>query len=107
VSRYGENEFVVLLPQIDHAQDAADIAAKLLACGALPYAVRRHEVRMSFSVGIALHPEDGDDGGTLLRHADLAMKPSSRAATRSGSSTATATSAPGSGCRWNGDCAAG
>ena len=72
VARVGEDEFVVVLQAVDRAA-VAEAAGRLheVLTGASPGdgAVGRPRV----SVGVALHPADGEDLASLLRGADLAM----------------------------------
>ncbi|MDP9065552.1 MAG: diguanylate cyclase [Pseudomonadota bacterium] len=73
VSRQGGDEFVVLLADIQRVQDAAHCADKALAALEMPYRIGEHELRLSASIGIAIFPDDAEDGDTLLRCADFAM----------------------------------
>jgi diguanylate cyclase (GGDEF)-like protein/PAS domain S-box-containing protein len=73
VARMGGDEFTVILPRIDRREDAETVAAKIVQCLAQPFAVMEREVKMSGSVGIALYPNDGATGPTLLKSADAAM----------------------------------
>ncbi|MBA5689756.1 putative bifunctional diguanylate cyclase/phosphodiesterase [Rugamonas apoptosis] len=73
VSRQGGDEFILLLPEIEHAEDAAAIAQKILQAMLLPHRIERHALHIGLSMGISLYPADGQDADTLLRNADLAM----------------------------------
>jgi diguanylate cyclase (GGDEF)-like protein/PAS domain S-box-containing protein len=73
VSRYGGDEFVILLNEIEERQDAVRIAEKLLSRFAVPRIIDGHELRITMSIGIAVYPENGIDADTLMRHADTAM----------------------------------
>ena len=73
VSRQGGDEFVILLSEIEHPQDAALIAEKLLAAFALPQLIVGHELYVSLSIGISIFPDDGVDAETLMQNADTAM----------------------------------
>jgi diguanylate cyclase (GGDEF)-like protein len=73
VSRQGGDEFVLLLPLIEHAADAAAIAQKILLAMALPYTVEHHLLYLGVSIGVSLYPQDGLDAETLIGNADLAM----------------------------------
>jgi len=73
VSRHGGEEFLVLLPGIAHAADAAAIAQKLLAALAAPARAGGHRLQLSASVGITIYPEDAEDAPTLIERADAAM----------------------------------
>ncbi len=71
--RQGGDEFVVLLSEIDGAEDAAASAGKLLRTLAEPYLIEGHTVDLTASIGIALYPKDGREVVDLLRSADGAM----------------------------------
>jgi len=73
LARLGGDEFVVLLPQLSHTQDAAIVARKLIASLVRPFDIDGQELSISTSIGIALHPADGNDVNQLLKHADTAM----------------------------------
>jgi diguanylate cyclase (GGDEF)-like protein len=74
VSRLGGDEFVVLLSQIEAAPDAERVARHILAEVSLPYALElAPDLFVSFSIGIAVYPQDGEDEVTLMRRADAAM----------------------------------
>jgi diguanylate cyclase (GGDEF)-like protein len=77
-SRYGGDEFIIILPETDEAL-AADIAERLRAnlekrfAGAAQDADRRTEERITASVGIACYPEHGTTIETLLKNVDTAL----------------------------------
>lgn len=73
VSRHGGDEFLVLLPEITQAADAAMIATKILAALALPSRISGHTLCLGCSLGIAFYPDDGTDAATLICRADTAM----------------------------------
>jgi diguanylate cyclase (GGDEF)-like protein/PAS domain S-box-containing protein len=73
VSRLGGDEFTVLLPRIDDANDAADVARRILLALPQPVQAGGREVSPTASIGIAVYPCDGEDAETLLKHADRAM----------------------------------
>jgi diguanylate cyclase (GGDEF)-like protein/PAS domain S-box-containing protein len=73
VARLGGDEFTVILPGLNHAAEASEIARKLVDTVAKPVRVNNHRVYVGASIGIALFPEDGRDFTTLTRHADVAM----------------------------------
>ena len=72
-ARIGGDEFVVMLTDFDQWQESVLVAAKMLRVFARPFTVGGNEVSMSASMGIAVFPDDGDDGMTLLKRADIAM----------------------------------
>ncbi|MEO6147014.1 MAG: EAL domain-containing protein [Sulfuriferula sp.] len=73
ISRQGGDEFVLLLPIIEHAEDAALSAQKMLTALALPHHIDGHDLRISASIGISIYPGDGQDLETLIKSADTAM----------------------------------
>jgi diguanylate cyclase (GGDEF)-like protein len=73
VSRQGGDEFVLLLPYIERAEDAMLSAQKVLAALAPPHHIDGHELHISASIGISIYPEDGQDAETLIKNADSAM----------------------------------
>ncbi|PYQ22670.1 MAG: hypothetical protein DMF79_05495 [Acidobacteria bacterium] len=73
VARIGGDEFTVLVQDLARADDAALVALGILEQLSRPCMINDREVPMSASVGISVYPEDGADGETLVRHADLAM----------------------------------
>jgi diguanylate cyclase len=73
VFRYGGDEFVVVLPEIEHARDAALVALKLLRSVATPLGIGSRQVHVSASLGVSLYPDHGRDAATLIARADRAM----------------------------------
>ena len=73
VSRQGGDEFVLLLPLIEHAEDAALAAQKMLAALTQSHHVAGHDLHISVSIGISIYPDDGRDAQTLIKCADTAM----------------------------------
>jgi diguanylate cyclase (GGDEF)-like protein/PAS domain S-box-containing protein len=73
VCRQGGDEFVVLLSEIEHLQQASLVADKLLRSIALPYVIDGHELHISLSMGISIYPDDAQDPEALARNADTAM----------------------------------
>jgi diguanylate cyclase (GGDEF)-like protein/PAS domain S-box-containing protein len=73
VARQGGDEFVVLLWEVRHAQDAAVTATKILEALRKPHHIHGHELRVTGSIGIATFPDDGVDVETLMKRADSAM----------------------------------
>jgi diguanylate cyclase (GGDEF)-like protein/PAS domain S-box-containing protein len=73
VCRQGGDEFVILLAELEHPQDAAHVAEKLLASLAAPQLIGGHEIYITLSIGISVYPDDGQDGATIIQNADTAM----------------------------------
>jgi len=73
VSRQGGDEFVMLLPAVENAQDAALAARRMLAAIAEAHNIDNHDLHVTASIGISVYPEDGLDVATLIQNADTAM----------------------------------
>ena len=73
VARFGGDEFVMLLDDVASEKDVALLAHKVLQAMTQPYQIGGHEFHLTASIGISLYPSDGQDTGTLLRNADIAM----------------------------------
>ena len=74
VSRLGGDEFTVILEHIASANHAYRVADAILSSFSYPLQIESGlEFRVTPSIGISLHPEDGRDADTLLRKADTAM----------------------------------
>jgi diguanylate cyclase (GGDEF)-like protein/PAS domain S-box-containing protein len=72
VARLAGDEFALIVPGVSDPEEASAVAQRALDALAAPERIDHHEVRISASVGIALHPTDGASADTLLQHADLA-----------------------------------
>ena len=72
VCHMGGDEFVLLCPDMD-ATEAAHMAEKVQMISAPPYLIEQQELAITFSIGIALYPSDGDAFEALQTSADTAM----------------------------------
>ncbi|GGZ01249.1 putative bifunctional diguanylate cyclase/phosphodiesterase [Pseudoduganella plicata] len=74
VSRFGGDEFVVLLTMTENAAHMAGVTAgKILAALAAPLTIDGAVLHTSASIGISICPEDGADAESLVRNADTAL----------------------------------
>ena len=73
VSRQGGDEFVVLLSEMEHQEDAAISAIRLLAAVAEAHPIDNHDLHLTTSIGVSVWPDDGQDAETLIKNADTAM----------------------------------
>ncbi len=71
--RLGGDEFAVVIGQLDSHEAAEDKARALLQHVKAPFDLTGMRVQIGASIGIAMHPDHGDDPGVLLRRADVAM----------------------------------
>jgi diguanylate cyclase (GGDEF)-like protein/PAS domain S-box-containing protein len=72
VARLGGDEFVAVLTDVE-APAAGRVADKIRQALAQPYRIDGHELHSAASIGIAIFPEDGDNGEVLMQNADTAM----------------------------------
>jgi diguanylate cyclase (GGDEF)-like protein/PAS domain S-box-containing protein len=73
LSRLGGDEFVVTLEGLQQAEDAAQVAGKIIRTLARPMEIGSHTLTTSCSIGISIFPLDAEDDRTLMKNADTAM----------------------------------
>jgi len=73
LARLGGDEFVFLVSGLRDKRGAGEIARAILESLNFPFEIDDKELFISTSIGIAIFPDDGDDGDTLLTHADMAL----------------------------------
>ena len=73
VARTGGDEFVLLLDQHGPAAQAAATVGQVLDALAQPFEEAGQRIHIGCSAGIAACPDDGDDAGSLIRRAEIAM----------------------------------
>ncbi|WP_332820592.1 putative bifunctional diguanylate cyclase/phosphodiesterase [Pseudomonas sp.] len=71
--RPGGDEFLILLPDLESADDAAAIAQKIMALQRQPFSLFGRTISSSLSLGVAVAPSDGDCFESLRRNAETAM----------------------------------
>jgi diguanylate cyclase len=71
--RYGGDEFVVLLFEVESAAQAAAVADKVRAQLCKSHFIDGYRIRITASVGAALYPSDAETYDQLIRHADTGM----------------------------------
>lgn len=80
VSRFGGDEFVVMLTEVRRHEDVEACVRHLVETLSAPYAdLERQGLGTSPSIGVAISPRDGVDIETLVKHADMAMYCAKRA----------------------------
>lgn len=73
ISRWGGDEFVILLEDVKNLKDIDNITEKIITELAKPTMVSSHRLHVTASIGIARFPQDGRDSQSLLKHADISM----------------------------------
>ena len=72
VARFGGDEFVILLPNMNRAE-VQGVAERIVGCFGHGVDVGAHNLPVTASVGLAIGPQDGRDADELMQHADLAL----------------------------------
>lgn len=74
LARIGGDEFVVLLDELCHPGDAAEMARRLIGRLQEPFSLAQgREIYIGGSIGISLFPDDGEDTELVIQHADAAL----------------------------------
>jgi len=73
VARFGGDEFVVLLPEIDTRQDALEVAEKIHSSLNQAFDLAGLRLSISSSMGVAIYPEHANDEKQFIHNADIAM----------------------------------
>jgi diguanylate cyclase (GGDEF)-like protein/PAS domain S-box-containing protein len=73
IGRLGGDEFALILVMQKGQQGAALVANKIREVLRAPFKLQNHEVNVTASIGITIHPEDASDPDTLIKYADTAM----------------------------------
>ncbi len=73
LSRFGGDEFTLLLPDTQTTQAAVQVAEKILESIKEPFRLGGHEIYVGASIGIAMYPEAGTTLDALIKNADIAM----------------------------------
>lgn len=83
LARFGGDEFVILSEDLHANNDAAVIAQKILDRFHDTFVIENQIFHLTCSIGISLHPYDGNTKSTLLKAADAAMYKAKRKGKRS------------------------
>ena len=74
LSRWGGDEFIILLEHLEYPLEALNVAQDILQLLSEPFQIANtYEVFISASIGITAFPADGADATQLIRNADAAM----------------------------------
>jgi diguanylate cyclase (GGDEF)-like protein len=73
VARWGGDEFTILLSSTESTEEAASISDRIFQILKYPFELEEQQIFVKSSIGIAVYPQDGENGETLLRNADAAL----------------------------------
>ena len=73
VARIGGDEFVILLPKLNDAQQLIAMAEKVISELAQSFHIVEQALQVGVSIGIALYPQHNDNPSNLIKLADDAM----------------------------------
>lgn len=77
-ARLGGDEFAIMVMNLDRAQQAHSISERIIRVLHKPFTIEEIEVSASPSIGVALHPDNGESAEELFKKADIAMYRSKR-----------------------------
>jgi len=73
VARMGGDEFTIILSPVEYADKVVQVAGNILTALKKPIELGDNNIFVTCSIGIAIHPNDGDTVDTLVKNADTAM----------------------------------
>jgi len=73
IARLGGDEFVIVMGEQQDSQGSMLLADRITVLMRTPFAIDRHKLHLSASVGICLYPQDGNSIDALMKNADAAM----------------------------------
>jgi diguanylate cyclase (GGDEF)-like protein len=73
LARVGGDEFILLMLETNHMEDATAIARKILESFKEPLYIDDHWIYLSTSIGVAIYPEDATDLEALVKKSDAAL----------------------------------
>ncbi len=73
VARLGGDEFVVLLQEVGDPAQVGTVARNILSAVMRPVVILGQECRVTASIGVCVHPAEGQDDQSLMKNADMAM----------------------------------
>jgi diguanylate cyclase (GGDEF)-like protein/PAS domain S-box-containing protein len=73
VARLGGDEFVVLVQEVADVGQVSSVARNILSSVMKPVVILGQECRVTASIGVCMHPEEGQDEQSVMKNADMAM----------------------------------
>jgi diguanylate cyclase (GGDEF)-like protein len=78
LARFGDDEFVLLINEIESSEDVKAAAASVIEALSAPFDFGGQQLGVSASIGGSLYPWDGEDAQTLLKNAESALHSSKK-----------------------------
>lgn len=78
VSRFGGDEFVLVLWELDSEEGLAILLSKILSALSAPYFINGQAIKTSASAGVSTYPVHGQNIESLIKRADIALYESKR-----------------------------
>lgn len=73
LARFGGDEFVIVMNDLNDKQEAIYIAERILQALQAPWKIKSYDTRISTSIGISFYTDYNQEVKSLLKHADLAL----------------------------------
>jgi diguanylate cyclase (GGDEF)-like protein len=73
VFRSGDDEFAIILDDVNQPEDSSKVAQRIVETCAIPFNIADHELYATISIGISIFPFDAQDHEGLLKNAEDAM----------------------------------
>ena len=73
IARLSGDEFLILLQEIEHPEDASQTAQRILEEMQEAFLIASHQVVVTCTIGISIYPEHGIDPDVLITNANAAM----------------------------------
>jgi len=73
ICRYGGDEFVIVLGDIERSNDLTAVTSKILDIVNTPFTIEGKSIVIEMSAGVSFYPQDADDAVELIQKADQAM----------------------------------
>ncbi|WP_304546354.1 putative bifunctional diguanylate cyclase/phosphodiesterase [Sulfurimonas microaerophilic] len=73
ISRFGGDEFVIILPNVTDITNTVEVLTKLQQKLFMPICHQEFTYNTTSSMGVVIYPKDGDNATSLLKNADIAM----------------------------------
>ncbi|ADI30699.1 GGDEF domain-containing response regulator [Methylotenera versatilis] len=78
VARFGGDEFVLVLWELDSPDGVSMLVSKVLMTLSEPYFINGRTIRISACAGVSIYPDHSEDMETLIKKADIALYESKR-----------------------------